>query len=171
MPSSTLFHTLVFAAGAVVGATAAASLSTRREQAKTASSKPIVDVVASGKLGLSPQQQQALADDVLKYGNPGMFTLIGCSSPKSSSTSWTGPISDLISRKAYTLGYDRRLRHPSWVCLLYPLHFCFSFNIRSRQQSILLSKAFHLVTILMVVTVQSAYSKRMSLSHSTFGRS
>jgi hypothetical protein len=70
MPSSTLLHTLVFAAGAVIGATAAASLNTRKEYPKAASSTPIVDV-ANGKLGLSPQQQ-ALAGDVLKYGNPGI---------------------------------------------------------------------------------------------------
>jgi hypothetical protein len=76
MPSSTLFHTLIFATGAVVGATAAASLRTRREHPKTTSSTPIVDVVANGKLGLSPQQQ-ALAGDVLKYGNPGIFIIIG----------------------------------------------------------------------------------------------
>jgi hypothetical protein len=71
MPSSTILHTLVFAAGAVVGATAAASLSTRKEIPKTPSSTPIVDVVANGKLALSPQRQ-ALAGDVLKYGNPGI---------------------------------------------------------------------------------------------------
>ncbi|CUA74159.1 hypothetical protein RSOLAG22IIIB_05450 [Rhizoctonia solani] len=34
--------------------------------------------------------------DVLRYGNP-------------------GPISDLITRKAYVAGYDRRLRHPAWT--------------------------------------------------------
>lgn len=26
-----------------------------------------------------------------------------------------GPIADLLARKAYVAGYDRRLRHPAWV--------------------------------------------------------
>jgi endonuclease G len=32
-----------------------------------------------------------------------------------------GPVSDLLVRKGYTAGYDRRLRHPAWVhSLLFP---------------------------------------------------
>ena len=26
-----------------------------------------------------------------------------------------GPIADMLVRKAYVAGYDRRLRHPAWV--------------------------------------------------------
>jgi endonuclease G len=32
-----------------------------------------------------------------------------------------GPVSDLLVRKGYTAGYDRRLRHPAWVR---PPSFC-----------------------------------------------
>jgi endonuclease G len=28
-----------------------------------------------------------------------------------------GPIPDIIKREAYTAAYDRRMRHPAWVCL------------------------------------------------------
>lgn len=28
-----------------------------------------------------------------------------------------GPIPDVIKRAAYTAAYDRRMRHPSWVCI------------------------------------------------------
>jgi len=36
-----------------------------------------------------------------------------------------GPISDLINRQAYVAAYDRRLRHPAWVCL----SFIFSLSL------------------------------------------
>lgn len=32
---------------------------------------------------------------------------------------YIGPISDLIHRQAYVAAYDRRLRHPAWVCVLF----------------------------------------------------
>lgn len=96
MPSSTIFHAVFFAAGAAIGATAVTLASGRKERIKVtpSTSKPIVDV---GRDGAPTLIQPAIdAGDVLKYGNP-------------------GPISDLVSRTAYTLGYDRRLRHPSWT--------------------------------------------------------
>ncbi|CAG7853973.1 Mitochondrial nuclease [Serendipita indica DSM 11827] len=96
MPSSPLFQALFFAAGAALGATAVSLSNNRRERVKPVHSSPtaIVDVSPSGKPALS--QRELVAGDVLKYGNP-------------------GPISDLICRKAYTLGYDRKLRHPAWT--------------------------------------------------------
>ncbi|PVF98206.1 hypothetical protein CPB86DRAFT_806930 [Serendipita vermifera] len=97
MPSSTIFHAVTFAVGAAVGATTAISIANRRKEPPTPVPPPtraVIDVGPNGTLGLV--QQTPLSGDVLKYGNP-------------------GPISDLITRKAYTLGYDRRMRHPAWT--------------------------------------------------------
>ncbi|KAG8767966.1 nuclease [Serendipita sp. 397] len=93
MPSSPIFHAIFFAAGALVGAGAVSIAESRRERAKppTPTSTAIVEIGPSGAPGLVQR-----AGDVLKYGHP-------------------GPIFDCIQRKAYTLGYDRRLRHPAWT--------------------------------------------------------
>ncbi|EJD53238.1 hypothetical protein AURDEDRAFT_54261 [Auricularia subglabra TFB-10046 SS5] len=47
-----------------------------------------------GHVVLNPQL--AVSSEILKYGNP-------------------GPISDLLTRRAYIAAYDRRLRHPVWT--------------------------------------------------------
>ncbi|KZV94045.1 hypothetical protein EXIGLDRAFT_612214 [Exidia glandulosa HHB12029] len=47
-----------------------------------------------GNIVLNPQL--AVTSEILKYGNP-------------------GPISDLLTRRAYIAAYDRRLRHPAWT--------------------------------------------------------
>lgn len=120
MPSSTIFHAVFFAAGAAIGATAVTLASGRKERLKPVSSKPIVEVGPNGVLTLAKQGMDA--GDVLKYGNPGKNTCDLVVTPRLTFSSVEGPISDLICRKAYTLGYDRRLRHPSWVWSLFCLY-------------------------------------------------
>ncbi|KAG8810608.1 nuclease [Serendipita sp. 399] len=90
MPGSPIFHAIFFTAGALVGAGAVSIVESRRGRARP-STTAIVDIGPSGAPGLVQR-----AGDVLKYGHP-------------------GPIFDCIQRKAYTLGYDRRLRHPAWT--------------------------------------------------------
>ncbi|KAH7107784.1 hypothetical protein BKA62DRAFT_684439 [Auriculariales sp. MPI-PUGE-AT-0066] len=93
----------VFAVGAAVGAGATALIHARRRiplptHASTperVEHKAIMQVEPLGThVVINPQL--ALAGEVLKYGNP-------------------GPISDLLTRKAYIAAYDRRLRHPAWT--------------------------------------------------------
>ncbi|KAF8519320.1 hypothetical protein BU17DRAFT_89974 [Hysterangium stoloniferum] len=102
MPSSTVVHAAVFAVGAVIGAGTAVAI-TRRRQEQLPSSVPVslTSTVSPGvelqRTGHSSAlQAKEFPGSVLKYGHP-------------------GPISDLLTRKVYVAGYDRRLRHPSWT--------------------------------------------------------
>jgi len=76
MPSSTIFHAIVFAAGAALGASAVTLANSRKEHFKpsTTSSKPIFDVGPSGAPVLA-RHASPDAGDVLKYGNPGEVPL------------------------------------------------------------------------------------------------
>ncbi|CEL55784.1 hypothetical protein RSOLAG1IB_01796 [Rhizoctonia solani AG-1 IB] len=111
MPSSAIAHIAVFSVGAALGAGIAAGVASRK-QAKaivapssvtshTPGSTPLQaqgPLVQASKIGGHGAMQLAptVPSDVLRYGNP-------------------GPVSDLITRKAYVAGYDRRLRHPAWT--------------------------------------------------------
>ncbi|QRW18300.1 DNA/RNA non-specific nuclease [Rhizoctonia solani] len=113
MPSSAIAHIAVFSVGAALGAGIAAGVASRKHaknisvappsesSSQIAGSAPLQlqgpliqasNTRAHGVLQLAP----TVPSDVLRYGNP-------------------GPISDLIVRKAYVAGYDRRLRHPAWT--------------------------------------------------------
>ncbi|KAB5593962.1 DNA/RNA non-specific nuclease [Ceratobasidium theobromae] len=107
MPSSTIIHVAVFSVGAALGAGITAGIASRKKITAGAPSTgaftsapvqvqgPLVQASKTGARGvveLSP----TLPVDVLRYGNP-------------------GPVSDMITRKAYVAGYDRRLRHPVWT--------------------------------------------------------
>jgi hypothetical protein len=85
MPAASVIHVAVFAAGAALGATAAALAQRRNDRLTTPATAavststiprnieisriPVVEVSATGKPGLA--QFQGISSDVLKYGNPG----------------------------------------------------------------------------------------------------
>lgn len=109
-------HVGVFAVGAAIGAATALAI-TRRQQAAVAipvtrpSTTTLTAVTGSLDVIAPPQ---ASGSGVLKYGNPGEFGyLLFVFSFFELFTQ--GPIADLLARKAYVAGYDRRLRHPAWV--------------------------------------------------------
>ncbi|KAF8310205.1 hypothetical protein DL93DRAFT_2157954 [Clavulina sp. PMI_390] len=104
--SAVLVHAAVFGVGAVVGAGVASTIMDKRRAVTVVPSapppvvvqQPIGGIPAKGALLPVPTRELAIgaAADVLKFGNP-------------------GPVVDLLSRKAYAAGYDRRLRHPTWT--------------------------------------------------------
>ncbi|EPQ61434.1 hypothetical protein GLOTRDRAFT_123726 [Gloeophyllum trabeum ATCC 11539] len=110
MPSSSVVHAAVFAAGALVGGGLATAVGASRNRSQLASpatkpgSAPVVDVKVepSGATRVSPTGAAGTVTPltplpaILKYGNP-------------------GPIADQLVRTAYVAGYDRRLRHPAWT--------------------------------------------------------
>ncbi|KAI0665079.1 hypothetical protein C8Q70DRAFT_941880 [Cubamyces menziesii] len=110
MPSSTIVHAAVFAVGALVGGGVATAVSARNKRdvlppsvpapvsTQTAPPPPVIDVKPGQgtKMETAPGSLMQVDTTVLKYGNP-------------------GPISDLLVRRAYVAGYDRRLRHPAWT--------------------------------------------------------
>ncbi|EKM55745.1 uncharacterized protein PHACADRAFT_256597 [Phanerochaete carnosa HHB-10118-sp] len=113
MPSSTILHAACFAVGALVGGGVATAISRNNTAqrpvavpvpASESVKQPIVEVQPSGAPKLSTPGTLVKTDSqLLRYGHP-------------------GPVSDLLVRKAYVAAYDRRLRHPAWVCLLF--NFC-----------------------------------------------
>ncbi|QRV90099.1 DNA/RNA non-specific nuclease [Ceratobasidium sp. AG-Ba] len=103
MPASVITQVAIFSVGAALGAGIAAGVASRK-QAKSMSGistapmqvkGPLVQTIPAGPQGVV-QFSPNMAGDVLRYGHP-------------------GPISDMIVRKAYVAGYDRRLRHPAWT--------------------------------------------------------
>ncbi|CAE6534071.1 unnamed protein product [Rhizoctonia solani] len=112
MPSSAIVHVAVFSVGAALGAGIAAGVASRKQAKAVAAPSTISGAQTSGTAPLQlqgpliqtsrvggqgiMQLAPTVPSDVLRYGNP-------------------GPISDLITRKAYVAGYDRRLRHPAWT--------------------------------------------------------
>ncbi|PPQ64686.1 hypothetical protein CVT26_002776 [Gymnopilus dilepis] len=108
MPSGIIVHAAVFTAGAVLGGGIAAAISNKNRPvppvpvpAATAPSGPIIGVDTIGKAPAVPKDLSVTSVTqtlplALKYGNP-------------------GPITDILIRKAYVSGYDRRLRHPAWT--------------------------------------------------------
>lgn len=103
MPSSIVGHIAVFSVGAALGAGIATGIASRKQAQSLPGTStvpiqakgPLVETAPAGPRGVV-RFSPTLPADVLKYGNP-------------------GPISDLIVRKAYVAGYDRRLRHPAWT--------------------------------------------------------
>ncbi|CAE6446861.1 unnamed protein product [Rhizoctonia solani] len=107
--SSAIVHVAVFSVGAALGAGIAAGVASRKQTKAIAAPStgsisgsaplqlqgPLVQASRVGGQGVM-QLAPTTPSDVLRYGNP-------------------GPISDLIMRKAYVAGYDRRLRHPAWT--------------------------------------------------------
>ncbi|PSR88858.1 hypothetical protein PHLCEN_2v5007 [Hermanssonia centrifuga] len=107
MSSSTILHAAFFAVGALIGGGVATAVSNKRSlpvvtpatKSGTSAPPPIV-VELAPTTGLThiatPGALVKVDSTVLKHGHP-------------------GPINDLLVRKAYASGYDRRLRHPSWT--------------------------------------------------------
>jgi endonuclease G, mitochondrial len=141
MPASSVIRVAFFALGAAVGGgTVVAINASRKKEAlvrATASTTqalpptgngPLVEVGLTGNPRLSQAAGAAAAlpvGPVLKYGNPGMYdTLMATISVNEQYRLLLyvpGPIFDQLVRRAYIAGYDRRLRHPSWVSLSCPL--------------------------------------------------
>ncbi|KDQ13148.1 hypothetical protein BOTBODRAFT_33762 [Botryobasidium botryosum FD-172 SS1] len=107
MSTSTALRLAFFGAGAAIGAGAAAILSRQKPSPSTVHTLPAPAAPQGERLpdailrtgptgGLVVQDGLPVSKDVLRYGSP-------------------GPIADIITRKAYVAGYDRRLRHPSWT--------------------------------------------------------
>ena len=120
MPSSTILHAACFAVGALVGGGVATAIGRNNTVPRpvpmpvpTSESvkEPIVGVQLGGAPKLSTPGTLIKAESqLLEYGHP-------------------GPISDLLVRKAYVAAYDRRLRHPAWVCP----HLTLSRNANERS--------------------------------------
>ncbi|CDO69011.1 hypothetical protein BN946_scf184834.g18 [Trametes cinnabarina] len=103
MPSSTIVHAAVFAVGALVGGGVATAVTARNRRdvlppsvpapvptpvsTQTAPPPPVIDVKPGE--GTKMETRARVVDE--------------------------GPISDLLVRRAYVAGYDRRLRHPAWT--------------------------------------------------------
>ncbi|KAL1947561.1 hypothetical protein VTO73DRAFT_13285 [Trametes versicolor] len=105
MPSATIVHAAVFAVGALVGGGVATAVSARSRRdmlppvpAQGAPAPPVIHVKPGQgtQMQTAPGQVVKVDTSVLKYGNP-------------------GPIADILVRRAYVAGYDRRLRHPAWT--------------------------------------------------------
>ncbi|KAF5386583.1 hypothetical protein D9615_001709 [Tricholomella constricta] len=108
MPGSTIVRAAFFAAGALVGGGVATVISSRQQApprtipVAPTTPAPIIELDNTGKAQV---QETALVPStavstILRYGNP-------------------GPVADPLVRKAYVAAYDRRLRHPAWVCPSY----------------------------------------------------
>lgn len=124
MPSSAILHAACFTAGVVIGGGLVSAVSSKHRQTSSPpipTGKPIPPIVNIGTNGdariTNSAAVVALSPPVLKYGNPGSWdrwhrihAFMLCICP--------GPIADMLVRKAYVAGYDRRLRHPAWVCQL-----------------------------------------------------
>ncbi|PPQ78182.1 hypothetical protein CVT25_015515 [Psilocybe cyanescens] len=103
MPSAVIIHAAVFTAGALLGGGIATMVSSKATPPRPPSPQarviqpPMIGLDAAGKTSISKELTVASNLPVqLKYGNP-------------------GPVSDILIRKAYVAGYDRRLRHPAWT--------------------------------------------------------
>lgn len=142
MPNSAIVHAAVFTAGALLGGGIAAAVSRNQRPGQTTpipgqvrTPAPVIDVDLTGRTMLSTVLRSDLPL-VLKYGHPGMFYLdVG----RRNLTRWDfslGPISDVLVRKAYVAGYDRRLRHPSWVWNSSHPTLRFAYRPQFRQLSI-----------------------------------
>ncbi|TFK67882.1 hypothetical protein BDN72DRAFT_842476 [Pluteus cervinus] len=95
MPA-TVIHAAIFTAGALIGGSLAA-IATRRNLPRQPAERAVIEIdTYTGRTQLSESQASFAASSILKYGNP-------------------GPICDLLRRQAFVVGYDRRLRHPSWT--------------------------------------------------------
>lgn len=84
----------------------------------------------------------------------------------------SGPVTDQLVRKAYVAGYDRRLRHPAWVChtVLFP-YAPYFFNSGSRRQNTspnLFSGKVPVLTNQTLATGRRATSRRMKAYRQCF---
>lgn len=76
MPASTIIHAAVFAAGAAVGAGTALAIARRRQETPSFSTISLPSAELQ-KRGASALESKGLAgDEVLRYGNPGMYDLL-----------------------------------------------------------------------------------------------
>ncbi|EAU88376.2 mitochondrial nuclease [Coprinopsis cinerea okayama7 len=98
MPTSAIIHTAVFTAGALVGGGIAAAISSKRNASAAPQppppAKPVIEV-DGGRAKVSNEVavvSTQILPPALRNGHP-----------------------DLLVRRAYVAGYDRRLRHPSWT--------------------------------------------------------
>jgi hypothetical protein len=123
----------IFAVGAAVGAGATALIQARRQPASAPVPVPVPPQTRT-KLPERNQEHKAIVQveplgsqvvispqlgEVLKYGNPGAHAATVSLAKITKFHSHSGPISDLLTRKAYIAAYDRRLRHPAWVRLFH----------------------------------------------------
>lgn len=129
MSSGAIVHAAVFAVGALIGGGVATAVSRKREATTiyppvppqgVPAQTPVLDVRGSNSDGV-------IMRPPAWYGHGGR----PCGHEVR--TSWyvelplfasvylcafafcTGPVSDLLVRRAYIAAYDRRLRHPAWV--------------------------------------------------------
>lgn len=135
MPASSIIHAACFAVGAAVGGGAVAALhaSRKKEALRTTAqaSNALAEVGVTGDPRLSAGAATAVGP-FLKYGNPGMHATADFQSPTHLVNVRAGPVFDQLARTAYVVGYDRRLRHPAWVCsspLLLPLTDVLLFSL------------------------------------------
>jgi len=147
MSGSTAVRAAIFAAGALVGGGVAAFV-TSRHQPMSTYNRPLQGVSTSPPpiVGLDEARKTTLVDTgitpptllspVLKYGHPGRYyKSFPHVSFSYSTVRLLGPFADPLIRKAYVAAYDRRLRHPAWVCHLWsirkvPLRFYVTFADR-----------------------------------------
>ena len=130
MASSTIVHAAVFAVGALVGggvATAVASRNKPRDMLPPVPAQrpvpPIMDMKEGVLVKPPPGATVQIDTSVLKYGHPGariQSSYFASREHDYSDSNDEGPVSDLLVRRAYITAYDRRLRHPAWVCLQFP---------------------------------------------------
>ena len=134
MPSGAVVHAAVFAVGAIVGGGLATAVAARKRDALSPTTArppvpaqtvpqnpPVLDVRkgedARAVMKPPPGMVMEVDHSVLKYGHPGTSDYL-CTGTEQlrSNILVVGPVSDLLVRRAYITAYDRRLRHPAWVC-------------------------------------------------------
>jgi len=103
--ASKFAHAAVFAVGAAVGAgVTAAVVRSRRPE-------PIPSLLAQ-------ERAQPRPPALIQAGIVGQPTIVQSPIPPSEIIQFLGnpgPVTDLLMRKVYVAGYDRRLRHPAWT--------------------------------------------------------
>lgn len=131
MPANVFVHAAVFTAGALIGGGVAATVARRQSlvppkpqaviiEPTPRPRPPIIEISSGGKAAVTDLALSVPAiPPVLKYGHPGMQPVLNpllLALTQAIKLCNIGPISDLLVRKAYVAAYDRRLRHPAWVC-------------------------------------------------------
>lgn len=103
--ASRFAHAAVFAVGAAVGAGVTAAL-VRSRQPEPIQSLP------------SQDKSQPRPPSLIQVGTKGQPIIMQNPVPPSEIIQFLGnpgPVTDLLTRKVYVAGYDRRLRHPAWT--------------------------------------------------------
>lgn len=120
-------HAAVFTAGALLGGGIAVAVTSKKNQQHPVLPTRVAPVPTTS--GLQQEQQvsvqprfvgtDVIPASALRYGNPGewyRFLFVWLILGVECVGRYKGPIADFIQRQAYVAAYDRRLRHPAWVC-------------------------------------------------------